>query len=152
MMIELALQTNSHIQEEATELDWTYTGAPFFSSVNYRLMNFPHLHMHRDRSSKIRHFQHTTNSSPFNTTFKFKKSIVELQKIHYIDEIMGLLCILNDGPMYIERRAFVMLLSALLRTEPKRLLDPLFLNPIHFPFTWAMSWLVFDRQLNNYDV
>lgn len=65
---------------------------------------------------------------------------------------MGLCNILNDAIIYVERRTFVLLLCGLFLGRPVLVTHPGFLSPRHFPLEKYLSYLVFDNQLNNYEV
>lgn len=63
---------------------------------------------------------------------------------------MGLANILCDGAIYVDRKAFLMLLSSLMVMKPKEFIKPEFFNQINFPIEVVMSALVFDFRLNPY--
>jgi hypothetical protein len=128
-------------------------GSPFFTATNYRLANYPHSYMFRYGSSQVRPFQCRPWNGVFNTDFNFKDTVYRSDTSYsYLDEVMGLLCILNDAPMFIERRVFFMMLCAIMRIPPQRLADELYTNPVHFPLTQALSWLVFNHNFRNFRV
>lgn len=68
----------------------------------------------------------------------------------YVDELMGLANILCDGAIYVDRKAFLMLLSSLMHLQPDQFILPEVMNSINFPLETIMSSLVFDFKLNPY--
>jgi hypothetical protein len=92
------------------------------------------------------------NNTGFSTRFPFKESIFKnASHTHYIDELMGLLCVLCDGPLYVDRTAFCMMLCALLRVPPATLLNDFLLTPDSFPLRTVLSIFVTDNQLSDYN-
>jgi hypothetical protein len=65
---------------------------------------------------------------------------------------MGLLNVLCDGPIYNDRTAFLMIVSALLRIPGNVLTNSLFFNPLKFPLTYALNLLVFDCLFRPYTI
>lgn len=147
-MLDCAYQIYILIREEQ---EATLQGSPVFSCENYPLVHFPHKSVveYKNAESCAQDFQRRNHLGAFNDKFPLRKQLRDAARpLPYIDSVMTLLNILCDGPIYVDRTAFAMMVGGLLNCNDLQFTSCEVFNSLAFPLALIVSQLTIDSRLS----
>ena len=98
------------------------------------------------KPSNCRNFENAFNLMPV-----IKSDATHTRSYYnYLDEVQTLCNTLMDYIVYNDRRVFALLISAYFGIEIERVTSSSFANPEYFPLTQVVSFMVFNRDMQNY--